>query len=202
VHFHGVYMGLFPYLNKQPLNVSKEALAFDGNLGHSFDHVSPPAVLESPLTPSIPSAVGYTDHPDGRVLVVTQEELGRADELIFDFQAGVRAAVPYLVDHFIANGYDFDLLSKASENFLKRYFVDPDPGVADIWFSSAHDDTFGALNLSPFGKRFDPSLTIRANGDPLRIPHAVESGWPRGYMRWLPVHSLVVLSELRSEHGE
>ncbi len=202
VHFHGVYMGLFPYLNKQPLNVSKEALAFDGNLGHSFDHVSPPAVLESPLTPSIPSAVGYMDHPDGRVLVVTQEELGRADELIFDFQAGVRAAVPYLVDHFIANGYDFDLLSKASENFLKRYFVDPDPGVADIWFSSAHDDTFGALNLSPFGKRFDPSLTIRANGDPLRIPHAVESGWPRGYMRWLPVHSLVVLSELRSEHGE
>ena len=201
VHFHGVYMGLFPYLNRQPVNVSKEALAFDGNLGDSFDHVSPPAVLESPLTPNIPSAVSYRLHPDGRVLVVTQEEVGRAGDLISNFQEGVRSATPFLVDHFIANGYDFELLSAASKVFLKRYFVDPDPGVADIWFNSTHDDTFGALNRSPFGKGFDPAAILRAKGDLLKIPHALESGWPSGYMRWLPVHSIATQSALRSLYG-
>ncbi|NDA78432.1 MAG: hypothetical protein EBY07_11670, partial [Actinobacteria bacterium] len=194
-------MGLFPYLNRQPVNVSKEALAFDGNLGDSFDHVSPPAVLESPLTPNIPSAVSYRLHPDGRVLVVTQEEVGRAGDLISNFQEGVRSATPFLVDHFIANGYDFELLSAASKVFLKRYFVDPDPGVADIWFNSTHDDTFGALNRSPFGKGFDPAAILRAKGDLLKIPHALESGWPSGYMRWLPVHSIATQSALRSLYG-
>lgn len=200
-HLHGVYMGLFPYLNKQPLNVSKEALAFDGNIGHAFGHVSPPAVLESPLTPSIPSAVGYTEHSDGRVLAVMQEEAGRADDLISSFQEGVHAATPFLVDHLVANGYDFDLLASASNTLLRRYFDDPDPGVADIWFGSTHDDTFGAMNVSPFEKSFDPSSIIRAKGDILRIPHALDSGWPVGYMRWLPAHSIAVGSMMRSHNG-
>jgi FMN phosphatase YigB (HAD superfamily) len=201
VHFHGVYMGLFPYLNRQPVNVSKEALAFDGNLGDSYDHVSPPAVLESPLTPNIPSAVRYRLHPDGRVLVITQTEAGRADDLISSFQEGVRSATPFLMDHFIANGYDFELLSKASKIVLRRYFIEPDPGVADIWFNSAHDDTFGAMNNTPFGKGFDPSTIIRAKGDLTKIPHALESGWPSGYMQWLPVHSIATQSALRTLYG-
>jgi len=197
VHFHGVYLGLFPYLNKQVKNVSKEGLAFDGNLGAAFDHVSPPAVLESPLTPDIPSAVGYLRLTDGRVRVIFEAEEGRAVHLITSFQDGVRMSLPYLVDHFVANGYDFNLLSIASEAFVKRYYTDPDPGVADIWFGSAHDDTFGASNLTPFEKRFDPSSIYRAAGDLTKIEAAIESGWPLGYMKWLPAHSAALTYVMR-----
>jgi FMN phosphatase YigB (HAD superfamily) len=202
VHFHGVYMGLFPYLNKQPLNASKEALAFDGNFGHPFEHVSPPAVLESPFTPNIPSAVRYADDLDGRILVVGEDETGRAKDLITSFQEGVHAATPFLVDHFLANGYDFEILRSVSKEFLKRYFEDPDPGVADIWFNSAHDDTFGAMNHTPFEKRLDPSSIIRAKGDLSQVPPAMGSGWPIGYMRWLPAHSLALTSHFIGNHYE
>jgi len=198
IRFHGVYLGLFPYLNKQARNVSKEALAFDGNLGAAFGHVSPPAVLESPLTPDIPSAVGYARHTDGRVRVFFEAEEGRADRLITSFQDGVRASLPFLVDHFVANGYDFDLLSTASEAFVKRYYTEPDPGVADIWFESSHDDTFGASNVTPFEKRFDPSSIHRAAGDLTKIDAAIESGWPLGYMKWLPAHSAALTYYMRN----
>jgi len=202
VHFHGVYLGLFPYINRQPVNVSKEALAFDGNFGDPFSHVSPPAVLESPLTPSIPSAVSYIEDAEGRVLVISEDEAGRTNELIANFQEGVRAATPFLVDHLVANGYDFEILSVVSKGFLKRYFDDPDPGVADIWFGSSHDDTFGAMNLTPFEKRFDPYAIISAKGDLKKITPALRSGWPAGYARWLPAHSLSLSSVFRAAHSE
>jgi hypothetical protein len=202
VHFHGVYLGLFPYINRQPVNVSKEALAFDGNFGDPFSHVSPPAVLESPLTPSIPSAVSYNEDSEGRVLVISEDEAGRANELIANFQEGVRAATPFLVDHLVANGYDFEILSAVSKGFLKRYFDDPDPGVADIWFASSHDDTFGAMNLTPFEKQFDPTAIMSAKGDLKKIGPALRSGWPTGYARWLPVHSLSLSSVFRAAQSE
>lgn len=197
-HFHGVYLGLFPYLNKQAKNVTKEGLAFDGNLGGSFDHVSPPAALESPLTPDLPSAVGYRRRDDGRVVVLTEAEAGRANHLITSFQDGVRAALPFLVDHFVSNGYDFECLAVAAETAVKRYFIDPDPGVADIWFGSSHDDTFGAMNKTPFEKRFDPSVIFRAKGDLREIVPAIDSGWAMGYMQWLPAQASALLFTLRS----
>ena len=197
VHFHGVYMGLFPFLNKQIGNVSKEALAFNGNLGDEFNHVSPPAVLESPLTPNISSAVSYTSDLEGRVLIVAEDEAGRANDLIASFQEGVRAATPVLVDHFVSNGYDFEILSSVAKDFLRNFYEDPDPGVADIWFSSSHDDTFGAMNITPFEKRFDPSVIMRDKGDLSQTPLALGSGWPAGYSRWLPVHSLELTKLLK-----
>ena len=50
---HGVYFGLFPYLNPQPANSTKRAVVFDGNLGERYDMVNPPAAIEAPLTPPI-----------------------------------------------------------------------------------------------------------------------------------------------------
>ena len=42
---------------------------------------------------------------------------------------------------------------------VSEYYGRPEGGVADIWFGSTHDDTFGAFNVSPYAK-LDPSRRV------------------------------------------
>ena len=80
--------------------------------------------------------------------------------------------------------------------------------MADIWFESSHDDTFGVLNATPYAKR-RPPLSLLADaavaGDAgTRAPPAPtveerESQWAAGYRAWLPVQALEVLRDLWGE---
>ena len=90
---HGVYLGLFPYLNPQPANVTKEAVGFDGNAGDDFSFAEPPAAVERPWTPQVPSTIDYRRHVDGHVIPVTDREV-HASQLIDHFQRGVFTAAP------------------------------------------------------------------------------------------------------------
>jgi hypothetical protein len=80
---------------------------------------------------------------------------------------------------------------------VSRYYHEPPPGVADIWFSSAHDDTFGALNVTPFGKAIPSRSWLGTGlGYPFRAhleAAAAESLWSPGYRSWLPVQALIHL---------
>src|SRR6185295_6164659 len=109
---HGLYLGLFPYLNPKPVEGTKRAVAFDANAGDPFVHVSPPAAIESPLTPDIPSPVDYTMRGDGRVVVVHEQEGPRARAEIEAFQAGVLAAAPRLVEWMVVNGLTTPMLRR------------------------------------------------------------------------------------------
>ena len=151
VEFHGVYFGLFPYLNPQPPNSRKCAVVFDGNLGEDFGHVAPPAAVEAAWTPPIPTVLGYRRLADGRILPDGPFEHHRADGLINAFQAGVMDLLP-LAKWMVASGATTELIRAGLQDALRRYFSDPLPGVCDIWFESAHDDTFGVLNETPYAK--------------------------------------------------
>jgi FMN phosphatase YigB (HAD superfamily) len=193
---HGVYLGLFPFYNPQPVNATKRAVIFDGNRGEPFDHVEPPAALEGPLTPPICTTVGYAN-VDGRIDAVLQEEVGRADDLVAAFQEGLRFGAPTAARRYTAWGATSDLLRAGLQDALARYFRDPPPGVADIWFFSSHDDTFGAMNVTPFDKsRPDLSLTYGDTPPASRLS-ATASLWPEGWAAWLPVRALDIIRHQR-----
>jgi FMN phosphatase YigB (HAD superfamily) len=199
-HLHGVYLGLFPFLNAQPRNVTKHAIAFDGNAGDTFVHVNPPAAIEAPLTPDLPSAVGYALHGDGRALVVRESEGPRASAEIHSFQAGVLAAAPRLADWLAVNGLTARTLRTELGEMVSEYYGHPEGGVADIWFDSTHDDTFGAFNVSPYAKS-EPSrrlLSTVASNDAIS-DEARASNWVPGYRAWHAARAPEILRDMWRE---
>jgi hypothetical protein len=197
---HGLYLGLFPMLNPQPPNVTKRGVAFDANAGDPFVHVSPPAAIESPLTQDIPSPVGYAVREDGRVTVTHEHEGPRARPEIEAFQAGVLATAPRLVDWMVVNGLTTPMLRRELGEMVSEYYGRPEGGVADIWFGSTHDDTFGALNVSPFEKAPPPRSVLSSVANADVVPdEARRSNWVPGYRAWLAVRALEVLGEMWRE---
>ena len=110
---HGVYFGLFPFLNPQPANATKRAVVFDGNRGEEYEFVNPPAAIEAPLTPLIPSVAGYVDDA-GRVLSVAQPEHGRAEDLVVAFQDGLRLGASTAAHRYRAWGATSGLLRRGT----------------------------------------------------------------------------------------
>jgi FMN phosphatase YigB (HAD superfamily) len=194
----GAYLGLFPYLHPQPVNARKWGVVFDGNHGEEYGYVSPPGAVESPWTGRVPTALGYVWAADGVATAVGELEEGRADNLISEYQRGVQAAASLVAERLVANGAVTSLLRRALQNRLRAWYERPDPGVADIWFSSLHDDTFGALNVTPFGKPL-PSMRFAYESRPVQESgEALASLWPPGYEQWRPVRALNAIRTLRS----
>ena len=194
----GVYLGLFPYLHRQPVNARKRAVIFDGNHSEDFGFVSPPAALESPFTPRAPTTLGYAWEQDGVAVAVGEIEADRADNLVAAYQRGVMAGAELVARRFVANGAVTPLLRHALQRHLRSYFEQPLPGVADIWFYSVHDDTFGALNVTPFGKLRPPLRLAYAPGEARETEEAKASLWAAGYAQWRPVRSLSAIRTLRA----
>jgi FMN phosphatase YigB (HAD superfamily)/predicted O-methyltransferase YrrM len=194
---HGVYLGLFPYLHQQPVNARKRAVVFDGNHGEEFTYVSPPAAIESPWTPRVPTTFGYRWEQDGVAVATGRIEEGRADALVAAYQRGVMAGAELVAHTFATNGAVTSLLRNALQGGLRSYFEHPLPGVSDIWFFSEHDDTFGALNVTPFGK-LCPPVNLAYRDTPVHdTDEARASLWAAGYAQWRPVRALTAIRALR-----
>jgi FMN phosphatase YigB (HAD superfamily)/HEPN domain-containing protein len=195
---HGVYLGLFPYHNAQPSNATKQAVAFDGNFGESFGFADPPAVVESPLTPILPTILGYADS-DGRVEPVRADEPGRADHLIGALQSNLLELAPRVAERLVGLGASTDLIRRGLAVLVESLYVDPPRGLADIWFESSHDDTFGAANVTPYAKEAVRASLLGGTGAMYEHPAAMASRWAAGYVRWTPVEAVELLRRLRSE---
>ena len=197
--FTGWYLALFPFLNPQPPNVAKSAVGPNGNLDHPYEFMQPPAAVERPWTPDVPSTIDYRLDPEsGAVPVEEQEMLGRTERsLIEAFQDAAVDAAKIVATWIAAEGLRTEGLQPLVRAEVIRYYTKPAPGVADIWFSSAHDDTFGALNVTPFGKIVPSASWLSSglgSGYRARLEGAAEeSRWSPGYRRWLPVEALTDL---------
>jgi predicted O-methyltransferase YrrM/FMN phosphatase YigB (HAD superfamily) len=191
----GVYFGLFPFLNPQPGNTRKIAVGFDGNRGDEFGFAEPPAALERPWTVHAPSAVGYEIGRAG-ARPKYETEPGAVSEGIEDYQAGVMDAVPVVAGWMTANGLTAECMSGLLHDLARRYWTEPSEAIAGIWFDSDHDDSFGALNETTFGKLRPDTRWL----DGRFVDHfgrgSHESGWPPGYAAWRPVRALTVLMQM------
>jgi hypothetical protein len=134
----------------------------------------------------------------GAVPVEERELLGRTERsLIEAFQDASADGARIVARWIAAEGLRTQDLQPVVRAEVSRYYHEPPPGVADIWFSSAHDDTFGALNVTPFGKAI-PSRSWLGTGLGYRFRShleaaAAESRWSPGYRSWLPVQALIHL---------
>lgn len=187
---HGVYLGLFPFLNPQSAAVRKSAVAFDGNHGHPFGYLSPPAAIERPWTPHEGSAIRYArGQRPGEVIPVLEASETHATPAIGEFQSGVLEAAPIFADWLESLGIMSSSLSEALRAQLQDYYTNPDPVIADIWFDSDHDDTFGAVGHDHIYAKPRPSKTWFETEN--RAKAAFEaSGWPAGFSAWTPVRTL------------
>lgn len=199
LEFHGVYFGLFPYLNPQPPNSRKSAVVFDGNLGEGFNHVSPPAAVEAAWTPPIPTVLEYRRLADGRVMPVGPLEHHRADGLINAYQAGVLESATTVASWMVSVGGTTELIRSGLQEVLRRYYSCPLPGVCDIWFESAHDDTFGVLNETPYAKSRVSREFLEMPDGAEAHPAAISSLWPAGYASWLPVQAATLVAQYCAE---
>lgn len=173
-HFlRGVYLGLFGFLNDQPANTSKVAVAFDCNQEDDADFVVIPAVIERPWTPDIPSAIGFVpEGRDGSTLLQREGERGSVTARITDFQQGVMAAAPAVARWITRNGLADAALHALCHAVIEAAYRNPTRGLAAIWFESDHDDTFGALTTK--------SDDARERGT---APDE-DAEWPEGFRAW------------------
>ena len=189
-HFHGIYLGLFEYLNQQPTNCTKQAVAFDANLGDEFSYADPPAVIERPWTPDTPTTVAYERDQHGRIQAVVEPgESPTSAALIDAYQKGVLSVAGGVATRLSSLGLMVRDLAKGVGPQLRRHYVDPPLGVADIWFESSHDDSFGAANVSPYAKLRPTGAWLDADGEQAYEAAATQSRWPTGYKSWLTVRA-------------
>jgi hypothetical protein len=190
---HGVYLGLFPFLNEQLPSSSKKAVVFDGNRREKYFYAEPPAAIERPWTPHIPSVVKFSLDANGKAIPTTEIEEGEVSQDVIDFQLGSISASRLVASWIVAHGYTTFDLRNVLQSKLENYYTDPSSAVAGIWFDSSHDDSFGALNQTSFLKlRPDRTWIENPDNEFLKAAQA-GSHWPQGYMAWKPVRSLLFL---------
>ena len=199
-HSTGVYFGLFPFLNAQPAGSRKIGVAFDGNRGEEFNFAEPPAVLERPWTADIPSTVSYRREGDS-VLPVHEIEPGSVSTGIQSFQTGTIEAASCVAEWIVGMGFSTETLGPEIQARARKLWSHPPTGVADIWFESDHDDTFGAMNEVGFSKpRPDRTWYQGELRDHIKAGES-SSGWPAGYRAWSPVRGIIELAGVWSEAG-
>jgi FMN phosphatase YigB (HAD superfamily) len=194
---HGVYLGLFPFLNDQPPNVVKEAVGFNANVGEEYAFAEPPAAVERPWTPHVPSTIGYRLE-GGRYLAVHDIETS-ASPAIATFQRGVLDGAVAVAEFLVGFGFSIPMVHEMVQAELRQYYERPWGGAADLWFGSDHDDTFGALNVTPFGKNKPNQAWLGSGAASLRARAAADSRWETGFDAWLPVMAAHELRRMLEE---
>jgi FMN phosphatase YigB (HAD superfamily) len=202
LRWHGVYLALFPLLNPQAENVTKQAAGPNANDDDEIGHMEPPAALERPWTPHIPSVVGYRRGTDGRIAAIRDvEQLDESQaSLIQLFQDQQLDAVAEVASWMVSNGLTASMLRELAIAELHTYYAEPLPGIADLWFGTPHDDTFGVLNVTSFGKRLPTSDWVLGTEEQFEeavTEAAADSLWPAGYRRWRPVAMAAAASHAR-----
>ena len=190
VNLIGCYLGLLAYQSPQPPNTSKFGVAFDVKAGDVFGFHGPLAAFERPWTADICSPIGYAVEPDGVVVQYQDNESPSSAALIADYQETVVTIAPYVSTSIARLGLSADHLRPHLRSRVDAYYLNPAPGVSDIWFESGHDDTFGALNAGSIPKPRPHSgwLAPARYTDEVATARAV-THWPQGYNKWLPVQA-------------
>ena len=196
----GFYLGLFPFLNPQPDGCRKIGVAFDANQGDEFDFAEPPGPIERAWTPDTPSMIGF--HRVGAGFgPVWHGETGSTSSGVEAFQEGTSEAAPIVARWLAGMGLTIPLLRDGLLDRARRAWLVPPSGLADIWFDSDHDDTFGGLSQLTGDSYYpNPSWLEGSLRKHLR-KGARLSGWPAGYRAWAPVRGTIALVQDVTEQG-
>lgn len=145
-YIFGAYLGLFKYLNKQPVNSSKVAWLFDlnrtSNVNNPYTEVAP---LEMIFNGSGGSTIGYM-RSEGNLNVVKKVIDGEEsiiNDTIIPIQNDIikmsNLIVDYIKNHGLLSKHIRELSYSLIDNLLKK----PTSYIADAFYSLEHNEEFG-----------------------------------------------------------
>ena len=178
-NFYGNYLGLFPALYSGPYTSAKEGIIFNSEMADVISTINPPGVLERLLTPNIGTVVAYSNSGYDDIIVdsVLSDEFITLQNLIIGESKGT-------LNNILNLGMNDGLLKDLCLSVIKHLYLRPTNLIANTWFDSIHDDTYG-LGAEIFKKDslnfldwdfFNPEKNLAA--------YALASGWSNGYKKW------------------
>lgn len=194
-HVHGCYLGLFRFLNDQPINSSKDGWLVDYNrYEYCWDgeDIAPLEMLFNGLGGSV---IGYQEGPDG---VLSQRQVIASEEAVVQkhirplqdgVMQGAEVVCNYLRLHGLLSGDIRDLARAKARELLSH----PAPSIAKAFFELEHNESFGTGETTDMSTVAD--LAQRCDGLTGHRLHAAagrvlkESHWKAGLLALESVRS-------------
>jgi FMN phosphatase YigB (HAD superfamily) len=196
---HGVYLGLFAFLNPQPPGSTKVGWLFDDNLPHSpmTDRVEAPsgthlvtdvAPIEMLLTKPEGTVVGHAVDPATGAPVALRHREQQEEQILTTevsrFQQGMRDGAAKVFETVSIHALTSDNLRNLSRSLLRELTTLPPPALASTFHRFSHNETFGT------GEVEDRTTTLQLPDDFDSLPdpkkyrtiadRLVDARWPEG----------------------
>lgn len=144
-HSHGVYLGLFKYINEQPSLVSKSAWLFDQNVsGESWSdqEVGPIEMLFNSLGGS---TIAYQKNKQAIVAVKKEES---AEDSVFasytvHLQDGMKSVIDEMIEYMAIHALTSENLKNIARQITRSLIAKPPADFANAFFNLTHNETFG-----------------------------------------------------------
>ena len=144
-HFHGLYLGLHPFVNQQPKNTTKKSFGPNENFSRKMSSLfSNSAAMELLCNSSLGSVHKYT-RVNGHVVPIrefSEEENAAYSEFVCAFQRGVLLSAQtwqgYIQRYAISSG-DMHTPAMRIWNKIK---TEPDNGLINVFLNSPQNEIF------------------------------------------------------------
>ena len=188
-HLHGIYLGLFKFLNAQPTNGSKSGWLFDHQTNEHAWRGQEVAPIEMIFNSAGGSVLGYRREQDSVVaekLTVPGEEsiiTGKIRKL----QLGVLDTIEPLIEYVRLHGLTSHDLRALAQGLSRALLERPPSAIADAFFAMEHNETFGTGEVDELGltDKFLDTLESKAGPElhdsATRLLSHVR--WPEGFTR-------------------
>ena len=178
----GHYVGLFSFLNSQPVNGIKFGHAFDANM-HKFSPVDEIAPFEMIFNGQGGSVTGYVRKKKRiePVKVVIEAEESVVVNEVADIQAGMLSVAQQLCRYVRLHGLMAEDLVALARRIMADATQDPPADLADAFFRLGHNEMFGVGHTDAMDKRDTLVNALESNKGSL-LHAAVEAA--RSNTRW------------------
>ncbi|QRK05458.1 glycosyltransferase [Archangium violaceum] len=203
VHWSGLFLSLFRFLNPQPANCTKTGFLFDDNRGDHGEHLlAPQAPIEMLFNSENGSVTGYR-LVEGRVQAERLTDPGENrvhEQFTRDFHRGVLASAPTVWAFLQERGLLSSDLSRFVTQTLSGLLARPPFPVASAYFQLEHNETFGNGVFVKQNHQLQLDQLVRTRRPRAMLEdlkrQATASGWNAGFYA---VNHLTGMQQLR--HG-
>jgi predicted HAD superfamily hydrolase/glycosyltransferase involved in cell wall biosynthesis len=185
---HGVYLGLFRFLNDQRSNVSKHGWLFDMNLDNEKWREIEVGPLEMLFNSLGGSTIAYHEN-DGEVIAERKSE--ETEDKVFNLytkylQEGIMHGVSSIIEYVSIHGLCADDLKPLARKITSSLIEQPPKLFAKAFFDLTHNETFGTGGYQKMQSldSFEQELKGKA-GSALHYTVSEfinKSRWPQGFI--------------------
>lgn len=190
----GYYLGLYDFINEQPLNTIKKSFIPNELMDSVLKFVAPMEMLCNSPSGSV---LRYSRNDDNSSIAVKVQE-GGEDSVYHNstshFQAGVLAAGETICDYLKKHPFTSEELKGYCFNVIEQLMRFPPKAITKAFFSLSHNETFGVGKFIDKRKPIPIRDIMEAvfSKNPLRNLKRVldDTSWPQGFLIYHNLHLL------------